>query len=499
MANSAPIISETGLKFAVDIVNAGYRTGHYKKVAFIGDSLLVPQASGTMGGFMRAARCPVWDGQDATSSSSAGLLYTAISQPGYSSSASTAAGGTSLALGTDQNFCPHGIVEHVFNANVIPAGNALANLLFETGARDPDAIRQSLYQPSFEDVHWNGDWITEQVDASGDITFTVFFYNNPDGVDTNRVTLQARDGVTALATSAAFGTYSATNEMVAQTLTVTAAQIGATSPGFALDVRMVDGAALDGKNVIVCGAEESKNHVAGLALTWLMEGGSNPSTWIDDSKYSADTWDRLALTGVTNVIISLDANGGETPSEHKANLRELISRITAKIPDCKFCLLAPYDQGNSDFDDRVEASYEVALEDGHLFLNVARYLPPNEILGFIAVGGDGITNDWQSGVFYYSGDAARESGTYYVCTDALTSTTQPSLDAAHWTPLSNVDANAILRVVAASRSYITGDNSITHPNRARGGAIYGGAMWAMLELAAEQARMQLGEGAIFYK
>lgn len=581
MANTAPLISSTGLGFAKDVVNAGL-DGSYVKLCYLGDSIAGVSADALFGGLLRLANVEEFDGMEVTSSNMP-FSYTAVNQGGASetvdsvdagtdtittatthpwatgnpvqvtttgvlpaglaasttywvidvdtthmklaASRSDAVGGTPVDItdagsGTHtltqraycasrsdrepgdatvapglaaQNYNPHDAFEWVFaDAEIITPSNVTKNRLFSTAAGDTAEGQSSMYLPPFEALFHGGDWMTDHLNASdlNTITFRVYFYANTDGVDQNKIFLQASSGLTDLGSSAAFQTYAASAGIMSKTLTITGADAKTYSPGIDFAVRVTgdDELNLDGKNVIVCGAEVCKGREAGIGWLWIRRGGGKSSDFADTDKYSADCWDRLVEAGVTHVMICLDANG--PTGTHEDNIANLVDAIRLKLPTCKFCFVAPYDLADALTTARTEAVYDYARANGHLFLNVQNYLPPYVALysGW-AVTYDDISAGWT----LEAGDVIlRSTSDYYSC-HTTHSKTDWATDSGNFTQLTDEDLNYIKQNGADQRNLMLGDG--THPNRARGGIVLAGAIWSLIHIA-DKAATATGGGIL---
>jgi len=529
MANSAPMIGETGLDFAVDLVNAGYRDGHNVKVCTIGDSTWGDMVSH----IMRLGKVPCFRGIDVTRADSVpGISFEHSMCPAAANGVQShtvympgAAGGAI----SPQLYHVDGAVEFVFNANAIPAPDPADpedlsdNRLIKFTPADIAANKESSAKPSFEDAFCLGDWFRAQVDAGGNLIFRVWFLNNAAGVgvgdgggETNRIFLHAfYDATNAnIVRGDPFTCYAASNTIVSQSLTLSAASIGALGPiSVELTVRVVDGDAIGaGKNCIVLGAELYREEAKGLQWMDISRGGygtaSDGDGYANTDKYSAVAWERLGVSGVTHVVIALAINP-DGADGHPTELRNIISRIRAYAPNCKFCFLSPYDLNTASIDDRIDEAYAVARQDGHLFLNASKWLAAwDQLASQPLVRTTAWTAAWVKGAYLYAGDRVSDGGgtpTYYVATAPFTTgaeaapndTLAGDVAAGKLTVLTGHDPKHILQQTTSNRNYFLGDN--IHPNRARGYALYAASFWAMMREAAQKGRIQLGEHGVFRK
>lgn len=510
MANSAPMIGEKGRDFAVDLV----KSTKFCKICLIGDSLLGSGKAATFGHILRLAGGSAQDGMESPSDGLPGIGYftfSTLSDPSAISAATKSPGDTG-GYDSPQTYCPHQAREITFNANAVDdlSGSATSNRILSTSVTNIAANKASVNTPAFEQEFYHEDWISSHMDEGngGDITYRVYIYANPEGVGTgdgvggkNRIFLECYNGVSSVVSgsSSPFSCYSATAELQAHTLTIPAAKY-ADMP-FGLSVRVLgDGDAgastgdMDGGNCIICGSEVTRGRTTGLSWLILAIGGTSTAVWVDGDKFSADSWDRLVLAGVTHVIISLDANGisgDDDQSQHKANLAALMGNILDKLPNCKFCLLSPYEI-SAGVDARIDASYEVARERGCLYLNTSKLLPP------IGVLDAGITTDWQADTYYYIGNVVRNNSTWYSCNTDHTSEATWAADAASWTEVTGASATVMLQISASHRNWMLGGSGV-HQNTNRGSAIYAQAIWSLLREAAARSRIQLGEHGVFRK
>jgi hypothetical protein len=349
-------------------------------------------------------------------------------------------GAASGALGGTVNYTPCDSLlpyEAVFNGATSGADSfAYSNvLLCVTPPNDAGYTRA---------VHAGVDWITAAKARGANLTSYWITRRNPSGAVLAGYPVWTgwSGGTAQLAAGANFGTYAATADYqrVSVTLPNAAIQTSVHSPGvFGTMMSAIrfpaNTASENGKNLVVAAAGWTTGEADGFEFVMLGKSGADTTYLLNPANVAPTAWEVLEKIGVTDVAIRLDLNGPDTYSQaqHYADLMAIVAAIRVYIPACRFHFWSSWDSNGfdnqpnpwmADFD---AADEQAAIASGGFFVSLRDLLPPATV-GFTPT----VSDNWTSGVQYYTGDTVLVGATGYVCTANVKGATSPGSDAGHW-------------------------------------------------------------------